>query len=135
MAGGLSPQDRQRLALLETLGGKVQHAHGLVERFAAEKGNPDAWLQALQRSFTQLKLVLSGAGFDAMAQQCAALALAARRGSSHSTRTRILREGIGTLRQQIDVQQRTVRGQSGSAKDGARQGGDGGTTPPPPPAP
>lgn len=133
--GQLSPQDRQRLALLDTLGGKVQHLHGLVERFAAEKGDPGPWLQAMRRSFTQLKLELSGVGFDAMAQLCGAMELTARRGSTLSSKIRILREGVGSLRLQIDVEQRSLRGgQARAAKDGTGSSG-GGPTPPPPPAP
>jgi hypothetical protein len=127
----LTAADRQKLAQLETFGGKVQHVHGLVERFAVHAAEAERWSQMLRRSLTHLKMELMGAGFDAMAQQCGALEVAARRGSSRVSKIRILREGVGSLRQQIELEQRAVRSEAENRK--GEDGGDGGEATPPPP--
>lgn len=125
----LTAADRQKLAQLDTFGGKVQHVHGLVERLAVNVAEDERWSQLLRRALTQLKMELMGAGFDAMAQQCGALEMAARRGGSRVTKVRILREGVGSLRQQIEVEQRAVRSEAENRKG---DDGEGGATPPPP---
>lgn len=109
MADKLGPRARQRLAELEGLSAKVQSLHGKVERFAAERNDLDPHVTALRRSFTQLKLELAGMGLDSMAQVCAGLEMATRRGGSQPFKSRVLREGIGSLRMQLDVQQRVAR--------------------------
>jgi hypothetical protein len=131
MAGSLSAADRQRLALLETIDGKVQQLHGLVERFAV--AGDDVLVQPIRRLFTQLKRECTGAGMDSMAQQCGALDMAARRGGSRTMKLRILREGVGSLRHQVELQQRAIRSE---AKDRAvREARNEAATPPPPEAP
>ena len=107
--GGLTPRDREELQVLEGLMNRVRHGHGLVERFAAEITNPEPHAIALRRLFGQLKLQMSGAGLDTLSQTCGALEMAARRGGSHVAKTRILRDGIASLRQQIELAQRAVR--------------------------
>lgn len=125
----LTAADRQKMAQLETFGGKVQHVHGLVEHFAVHVADAERWSQMLRRSLMQLKMELMGAGFDSMAQQCGALELAARRGSTRVSKIRILREGVGSLRQQIELEQRAVRSEAENRK--GEDGGDGATSPPP----
>jgi hypothetical protein len=126
----LNAADRQKMAQLEGFGGRVQHVHGLVERFAVEAAESERWTQTLRRSLTQLKMELMGAGLDSMAQQCGALELAARRGSSRVSKLRILREGVGSLRQQIELEQRAVRSEAENRKSKDGEGGDA-TSPPP----
>ena len=105
----LGPQERQRLAELETFQQRIQNLHGLVERFAAERQDLEPHVQALRRAFIRLKMELAAAGFDAMAQLCASLDLAAKRTGSKPFKARILRDGVGSLRMQMDVAQRGVR--------------------------
>lgn len=126
----MTAADRQKMAQLEGFGGRVQHVHGLVERFAVDLAEAERWTAMLRRSLTQLKMELMGAGFDSMAQQCGALEMAARRGSSRVAKVRILREGVGSLRQQIELEQRAVRSEAESRKTDGADGGD--ATPPPP---
>ena len=126
----LNAADRQKLAQLEGFGGRLQHVHGLVERFAVDMNEAERWTQMLRRSLTQLKMELMGAGLDSMAQQCGALELAARRGSSRVSKLRILREGVGSLRQQIELEQRAVRSEAENRK--SEDGEVGGATSPPP---
>jgi len=105
----LGTQERQRLAELETFQQRIQHLHGLVERFAAERQDLEPHVTALRRAFNRLKMELAGAGFDSMSQLCASLDTAAKRSGSKPFKTRILRDGVGSLRMQIDVEQRSVR--------------------------
>jgi chemotaxis protein histidine kinase CheA len=105
----LGPQERQRLVELETFQQRVQHLHGLVERFAAERQDLEPHINAIRRAFNRLKMELAGAGFDSMSQLCSSLDTAAKRTGSKPFKARILREGIGSLRMQLDVEQRSVR--------------------------
>lgn len=109
MAGKLSPKAQQKLATLRTLADKVQHAHGLVERYAVTKSesHADMLVLTLKRAFNRLKLDLLGAGFEAMSQMAGSMELAAGRGTRRQ-RIRVLREGVGSLRFQVESEQRKV---------------------------
>jgi hypothetical protein len=65
--------------------------------------------QTAKRGFGRLKIQLMGAGLDAMSQLCGAMEMAARRGMSQTQKARILREGVGSLRFQLEMAQRSVR--------------------------
>ena len=110
MAGKLSAKAQVRMASLQIMGDKVQHVYGLVERYAATRDEKQAehMAQPLKRAFGKLKLDLMGAGFDHMSQLAGAMEIAAGRGGNQRTRTRILREGIGSIKFQIEQEQRTV---------------------------
>lgn len=110
MAGKLTPRAQQKLAALQALAGKIQHVYGLVERYATSANDQQAEVQAmpLRRAFSRLKVELMGAGFDSMAQMSGAMETAARRGGSVRNKARILREGVATLRFQMEQEQRQV---------------------------
>ena len=110
MAGKLSPRAQVKLAALRKMTEKIHHVHGLVEKFAVAKTPQQAvqMSRPLKRAFGKLKLDLMGAGFDAMSQQAGAMEIAAGRGGSQRTKTRILREGVGSLRFQLEQAQRNV---------------------------
>lgn len=112
MAGKLGPRDRERLANLEVLQSRVQHLHGLVERFAAERQDVTPHVTAIRRAFTRLKLETSGLGFDSMSQLCGSMDTAARRGGSQPFKSRILREGVASLRFLLEVEERSIRSQT-----------------------
>lgn len=109
MTGKLSPKAQQRMAALRTMADKVQHVHGLVERYAVTKSDThaDMMVLTLKRAFNRLKLDLLGAGLEAMSQMAASMELAAGRGTRRQ-RIRVLREGVGSLRYQLDAEQRKV---------------------------
>lgn len=109
MAGKLSPKAQQRMATLRTMADKVQHVHGLVERYAVTKSDTHADMMVLtmKRAFNRLKLELLGAGLEAMSQLAASMELAAGRGTRRQ-RIRVLREGVGSLRYQVESEQRKV---------------------------
>lgn len=108
MAGNLSPAAQVRLAELATLLEKVHRAHNLVEQYAAAKANAEQFLLPATRVFGQLKLEFMGAGFDAMSQLAGSMEIAARRGLSPMARVRVLREGVGSLRFQVELAQRAI---------------------------
>ena len=99
-----------KLATLRDMGEKVQHVYGMVERFAGTRDPRQAELlaQPLKRAFGRLKLELMGAGFDTLSQLAGSMEIAAGRGSSQHQKSRILREGVGSLRFQVDQEQKRI---------------------------
>lgn len=121
MAGILGPRERQKLAELEAFQQRVQHVHGLVERFGAERVNVDPHVTAMTRAFGRLKLTTSGAGFDSLSQLCAAMEIAAKRTGSKPFKLRVLREGVASLRMQLEVAQRAVLSEAKDAQETDRK--------------
>ena len=126
MAGILSAKAQHRVAALRKMSEKIQHVYGMVERFAA---TPDekaaaALSQPLKRAFGRLKLDLMGAGFDTMSQLAGAMEIAAGRSGNQRSKARILREGIGSLRYQVDQEARKTVSEDEQArsKDQAQPG-------------
>ncbi|CAN5851056.1 hypothetical protein BH23GEM9_BH23GEM9_17890 [soil metagenome] len=108
MAGRLSPGAQVRLADLAALQEKVHRVHGLVEQFAAARTGGEHFLLPITRTFGQLKMQFMAGGFDAMSQLAGSMEIAARRGLSPTARVRVLREGVGSLRFQVELAQRLV---------------------------
>lgn len=108
MAGNLSPAAQGKLAILNEFHARVQRVHGLVEQYATSKSNPDQYLMAMTRGFSQLKMQFMGAGLDAMSQLSGSMEIASKRGLSYMQKVRILREGVGSLRFQLEMEQRAV---------------------------
>jgi hypothetical protein len=108
MAGNLSPAAQGKLADMQMLEAKVQRAHGLVELYATAKVKQDEYILPLTRQFTRLKMEFMGAGLDAMSQLAGAMEIASRRGLSPVQKARILREGVGSLKFQLELAQRAV---------------------------
>ena len=96
------------MAALNDFSQRVQRVHGLVEQFATSKTNPDQYVMAMTRGFSQLKMLFMGAGMDSMSQLCGSMEIASKRGLSHMQKVRILREGVGSLRFQLEMEQRAV---------------------------
>jgi hypothetical protein len=133
MAGTLSPAARVKLAELATLLEKVQRAHALVEQYGVAKSNQEQLVLAVGRQFAQLKYHFMGAGFDAMSQLAGSMEMAARRGLSAVAKLRILREGVASLRFQVELAQRAVvteeqasQRRADEARGAAEPGGDSG---------
>lgn len=110
MAGKLSPKAQLKLSALRQMEDRVHHVHGLVEKFATTKNQAQAerMAQPMKRAFGRLKLDLMGAGLDSMSQLAGAMEIAAGRGGSLRNKARILREGVGSLRFQVEQAQRKV---------------------------
>lgn len=109
MATTLSIAAQQRIKLLGEMLDRVHRVHGLVEQYATATANAQLFETPIRRGFEQLKLALTGAGLDAQAQLAGSMVLAVRRGGSQATRARILREGVGSLRFQLELEQRATR--------------------------
>lgn len=119
MSTALTPQDRERLQTLEELRGRVQRLHGLVERFAAERGDPDPHAIAIRRTLSQLRLEFTGHSLDSLSQTCAAMEQTARRGASQQQKARALRDGVGSMRLHLETAQRNIR--AAAARSAAEQ--------------
>jgi HPt (histidine-containing phosphotransfer) domain-containing protein len=109
MAGHLSPQAQSKLASLTELQQRVHRIHSLVEQFAAAKTGHETLAQPIRRAFQQLRVQCLSAGYDALAQLCGSMELAAGRGGPITNKVRILREGVGSLRSQVELEQRSIR--------------------------
>ncbi len=129
MAAKLSPRARANLAGVRKLAELVQSAYSQVERFAAtrEAAHAELMAQPLKRTFGKLKLELSGAGHDTMSQLAAAMEIAAGRSGSQRRKTQILREGVGSLRFQLEMEERRIVSddQAAQAKADASEAVDG----------
>jgi hypothetical protein len=104
----LSPRDRDRVAQLESLVNRMRHLNALVEQFAGAPRDADQLAGTLRRSLGQLKQQFTTAGFDRLALMCGGLEMTARRGMSHGPKARALREGVGTLSRQMEIEKRGI---------------------------
>jgi hypothetical protein len=104
----LSPKDRDRISQLETLVHRVRHANALVEQFAAAPKDAEQLAGSMRRTFNQLKMQFTTAGFDQLAIQFSSLEQLARRGMSHGPKSRQLREGLGNALRSMDIAKRTI---------------------------
>jgi hypothetical protein len=62
----------------------------------------------LKRAFGRLKLDLMGAGLDTLSQLAGSMEIAAGRGNAQHQKVRILREGVGSMRYQVEQEQRQI---------------------------
>lgn len=108
MAGKLSASATVRLVGVRDLAEKVQRAHGLVEQFAAAKDKAETLTPQIKRAFAKLKMAFMGAGLDAMSQLAGSMEIAAGRITAQRTKARILREGVGSMRFQIEMEERSI---------------------------
>jgi len=118
-----------QLAVLDAMLTKVQSVYGQVERFAGTKDprQAEALTMPLKRTFGRLKIELMGAGLDSLSQLAGSMEIAAGRGGSQPTKSRILREGVGSMRFQVEQAQRQVvtedrsRKQAQAVRDAERE--------------
>jgi hypothetical protein len=123
MSGNLSPAATQKLAILHEFVARVQRIHGLVEQFAAAKTKHEELAMPIRRAFQRLKIQLMTAGYDTQAQLCGSMEIAANRGASAVQKARILREGVGQLRFQLELEQRAVVTEDRAAQQKEAAGG------------
>lgn len=110
-----------KLASLRAIADKVQNVHGQVERFATTRDPRQAELLTppLKRAFGRLKVELLGAGLDSLAQLASSMEVAAGRGGSQRQKIRILREGVGSMRSQVEHEQRRIRSEEQARQQAA----------------
>jgi hypothetical protein len=95
----------QKMNTLGEASAQIQRLHGIVETYAlALKRNQPTSLYGMQvkRAISPLVGLLKPQ-FGLIADQAAALNLVAGRGGSEVTKIRQLREGVGSLRQAIEI--------------------------------
>ena len=105
----ISPRDQGKLDALANISRTAQGIYGLTEQFAAAKSREDSIAQQIKRRYGRFKLRLSTAGFDRISQLAGGMATAAGRRGSQRMKTRILREGMSTIRHQLDMEERGIR--------------------------
>ena len=95
----------QKMNTLDEAATQLQRLHGIVETYAlALKRNQPTSLYGMQvkRAISPLVGLLKPQ-FGLIADQAAALNLVAGRGGSEQSKLRQLREGVGSLRQAIEI--------------------------------
>jgi hypothetical protein len=109
MSGKLSPAAQARYSAIQPVADKVHRVHGLVEQYAAARGSSTEHLGlAASRAFSQLKLHFMGIGLDSLSQLCGSMEIAARRGMAQHSKARILRDGVASLRFQLELELRSI---------------------------
>jgi hypothetical protein len=123
MTDKMSAAAQLRLATLEQMADKVQAVYGMVERYAGTRDprQAEALVLPLKRAFGRLKLEFMGAGLDGLSQLAGSMEIAAGRSGSVQTKCRILREVVGSLRFQIEQEQRKVVQEDKEARAKAAQ--------------
>lgn len=95
----------EKMKTLEVATTQLQRVHGLVETYAlaVKRTQPPAtYLMPIRRALPMLASLLKGQ-FGMISDQVMALNMVVTRGANEQVRVRTLREGIGGLRQAIDV--------------------------------
>ena len=111
---GIDPRAQAKLSKLADLTRSAQTIYGLTERFAAARSNADQFAHTLKRRYAAFKRNCMLAGFDKMAQMASSMEIAAGRGGSQRVKARALREGIGSIRFQLDAAERILRAEKPS---------------------
>ncbi len=106
---GLTPQAQAKLTTLEGFAQKAQRLYGMIEQFAADRSGGEVLTSAIKRAVGQLKREFLASGYDSMAQLAGAMEIAAGRGTNQQAKVRILREGVGSLKSQLEIEQRITR--------------------------
>jgi hypothetical protein len=95
----------QKMKTLEEAATQLQRLHGVVEGYAlALKQSKPTSLYGMQvkRALTPLVGLLKPQ-FGLIADQVASMNLVASRGGAETAKIRMLREGVGSLRQQLEI--------------------------------
>ncbi len=107
MAGvKLSAKNQETVEYLEKVGTECDHFAALVEQFASAKTNADQFSSQLARELQQLrqKAMIQNLGF--VADTAGQLSVAAGRGGSPVMKSRMLRDGIASLKALVE---RTIK--------------------------
>ena len=102
----------QKMKTLEEATTQLQRLHGVVEQYAlALKQNKPTSLFGMQVKRALSPLVgLLKPQFGLIADQVAGMNLVATRGGAETAKIRMLREGVGSLRQQLEIAVVRVKG-------------------------
>lgn len=100
-----------KMQMLDESLGYLQKLHGIVEQWAlASKKNQNTAMYGMQLRRTATPLVgMLKPMYGLLADQVSGMILVATRGGNDGARVRSLREGVGLLRQAIEIQQNKVK--------------------------
>jgi hypothetical protein len=110
--GAIRPRDQVKLAALAEIMRTVQTIYSLTEQFATARSDEDRIAHQIKRRYSRFKVALLGAGLDGLSQLAGSMEIAAGRSGSQRTKARILREGVASIRAQIDMEERLIRKES-----------------------
>lgn len=125
--------DGAGIAKMKTLEAAVlllQRVHGLVENYAmaVRSNNPTGpYLFNIRRTLPSLAENLKGQ-FGLIADLVFTINLTASRGSSENVRVRVLREGVGHIKQALDIAMAQTKEKHTSKDDSHASGGSGDAT-------
>jgi hypothetical protein len=108
MAGKLSPAAQERITRLESFTNEVGRINSLIEQFAAAKTGLDNYRSSIKRAASQSKLKFMTLGMAQLSQICGTIAMTAARPGPPAAIARALREHVGALKFQIELEMRTV---------------------------
>lgn len=108
MAGKYSPAAQQKLASYEAFMNDVGRINSLTEQYAAAKTGQDNIKSSLKRAAGQAKLKFMTQGKAQLSQICGAIELQASRSGAQGPMTRALREHVGNLKFQLDLEMRII---------------------------
>jgi hypothetical protein len=108
MAGKYSPAAQQKLAQYEAYMGDVGRINSLCEQYAVAKSGADNIKSMLKRAAGQAKLKFMTTGKAQLSQICGAIELQASRSGAQGPMTRALREHVGNLKFQLDLEMRII---------------------------
>jgi hypothetical protein len=117
----LSPSAQARFSMLAELNAKLARVHNLVEQWATNRQQSDELLMPVGRSFQHLKTIFASEGLDTMAGICASMQVVAKRGIGRQMKMRVLREAVGSLRLQLDVEQRLILAEGAREEEAAKK--------------
>jgi len=109
----------QKMKTLEDATTMVHRLHGIVETYALalKRAQPTmSYGMQIKRALPPLVGLLKGQ-FGMISDQVAALNLVVTRGANEQTRIRVLREGIGSIRQALEIAAQRVK-ENHAEKDG-----------------
>ncbi len=108
MVQKLSTRAQVRIQSLREFELKTQRIYGLVEQYATGKTESEQLATSLKRALAQLKRDLLGGGFEQLSQLAGSMEMAAGRRLTQQAKSHILREGVGSIRFQLDLEARTT---------------------------
>ena len=116
----------QKMKTIDEATTLVQRLHGVVEQYAlAMKRNQPTQLYGMQVKRALFPLVgLLKPQFGLIADQVAALNLVTSRGGSETTKVRVLREGVGSIRQALEISAVRIKDNHAVKEDAPSAGSD-----------
>ena len=108
MAGKYSPAAQQALAKYEAFMNDVGRIHSLTEQYATAKAGHENIKGSLKRAAGQAKLKFMTQGLAQLSQICGAIELQASRTAPQNAMVRALREHVGNLKFQIELEMRII---------------------------